>query len=117
MIQPPERLLTARLSLRPVQATDAPVIYSRWTSHPGAMKFLPWKTHSTLDEAEAFVAGLMAQHERGEKYRYIAIDTGSAEPVGFLSLRIEEDCRVEIGFVVFPDSQGRGYAVEMIKTS
>ncbi len=115
MISAPERLLTARLAIRPIEVGDAPVIFDRWTSHPAAMKYLPWRTQATVDETHDFLADFVRAHAAGERYRYLAIDNAKAEPIGCASVRIDENCRVELGFVIFPDSQGQGYALEMIR--
>jgi len=110
----PATLSSERLHFRTVARSDAAALFAAWTSDPDTVRFLQWRPHRALSEAEDFLAQLERATANHEKSYYVASEVHGGD-VGFASLKIEEGCRVILGFVVFRDFRGRGYACEMIR--
>jgi RimJ/RimL family protein N-acetyltransferase len=52
----PESFATARLMVRPIDATDAPAIFAGYAQDPGVVRFLSWRPYQTLADTEAYIA-------------------------------------------------------------
>jgi len=113
--RPPELFVGRGLRFRPVAPGDVAALYAGWTSDPAAMHYLPWAPHTDPRETAAFVDQATLDWASGVKYRFAVTEEGgeTSELVGFGMLRIEEHCRAEIGFVVFPAHRGRGVAARI----
>ena len=111
----PATLSSARLRFRVVEKKDAAALFDAWTSDAGSVRFLQWRRHQMLSEAEAFFERLEQATARKEKSYYVVADRQGAD-VGFASLKVEVGCRAILGFVVFRAFRGRGYASEIIRT-
>lgn len=115
-LRPPAALLAEGLALRAVQFDDAAALYEGWTRDPEAMRYLPWRAHTDVAETEAFTRRAEADWASGAKYRFLVSPPGPSAPaVGLGMLKIEEGCRAEVGFVVFPPARGRGVATRIAR--
>ncbi len=111
----PATLSSERLRFRVVEKKDAAALFHAWTSDPATVRFLQWRPHQVLSEAEEFFERLEQAAARKEKSYYVVADVHGAD-VGFASLKVEDGCRAILGFVVFRPFRGRGYAIEIIRT-
>ncbi|MES2921735.1 MAG: GNAT family protein [Verrucomicrobiota bacterium] len=110
----PASLSSERLSFRVVEKKDAPALFEAWTSDPVTVRYLQWRPHQTLPEAEEFFERLERATASQEKSYYVVSDLSGVD-VGFASLKVEEGCRAILGFIVFSAYRGRGYASEIIR--
>ena len=111
----PATLSSERLRFRVVEKKDAAALFRAWTSDPDTVRFLQWRPHQVLSEAEEFFDRLEQSIGKKEKSYYVVADVQGAD-VGFASLKVEDGCRAILGFVVFRPFRGRGYAIEIIRT-
>jgi len=51
----PERLETKRLVLRKPIQSDAATMFAGWTQDPEVTRFLTWRPHRAVENAERFV--------------------------------------------------------------
>jgi RimJ/RimL family protein N-acetyltransferase len=110
----PATLSSERLRFRVVERKDATALFEAWTSDPATVRFLQWRPHQTLSEAEEFFERLEQATAKKEKSYYVVSDLQGVD-VGFASLKVEDGCRAILGFVVFRAFRGRGYASEIIR--
>lgn len=89
-------------------------MFHAWTSDHDTVRFLQWRPHQLMPEAEEFFERLEQAVTKGEKSYYVVADMQGAD-VGFASLKVEDGCRAMLGFIVFSPFRGRGYAVEIIR--
>jgi RimJ/RimL family protein N-acetyltransferase len=68
-----------------------------------------------VQETARFVQECEREWDTGEKFYFVAATVADGAPVGFASVRIEDDCRATLGFVVFRNCRGQGYAPEIIR--
>jgi len=112
--RPPDPITGRGLRFRPIAAGDAEALYAGWTSLPEAMHYLPWRAHTELRETADFIAQAALDWQSGVKYRFAVTEGDDARTlVGFGMLKVEEECRAEVGFVVFPEQRGRGIAARI----
>lgn len=118
-----EPLRTARLLVRPLRATDADDVHA-YQSRPDVVAFLPWPVRDRAASAEhtALRAERRTLAADGESVALAVVLPG--EPglgpgpgdrvIGDLTLILVSGghAQVEVGWVLHPDLQGRGYATE-----
>jgi RimJ/RimL family protein N-acetyltransferase len=106
---------TDRLMLRAFQPGDLDVVHAI-RSDPGVVRYLYWDVH-TRDEARAVLEQRVAFRgirEEGDVLAVLAVLRSTGEVVADLILRClsTQHAVGEIGFIVLPAHQGRGYATE-----
>lgn len=104
-------LATARLRLRRPHAGDARLFFARLGADPEVMRFLRWRPHASLADAEAAVAQRLERLARGVEYSWILEPLASRAGVGVISAWREGDA-LELGFVLARDAWGQGLATE-----
>lgn len=110
----PSRLETERLALRPLQHSDAVVLFKDYTSDPDVARYLPWRRHETLGETEAMVhhAAGLATSKSGYLLA-ILLRTEINVPIGVLNIADSEH-GVSIGFGLASRQRGNGYGSEIV---
>lgn len=104
-------LETARLRLRRPQSSDAGLIFSGFGADLELMRFLSWRPHATLADAEAALARRIERLANGVEYSWILERIGSETAVGMISGWLEGDA-FEIGFVLVRSAWGQGLMTE-----
>ena len=106
-------LATERLSLRPFVDGDFDALYS-YQSRPDVVRWLYWEARSKDEVREALQKKLRSTGLRaeGDVLSLAVILNQTGELIGdfILHLLSQEHRTAEIGFIVHPDHQGRGYA-------
>ena len=113
MLQPTYPILTKRLLLRPVRADDAAAIYP-YRSREDVCRYL-LHPPQTMDDVHAFIASRrsdLTDEDQGLTVAAVERDTGAFVGDIVLIWRSREHRAGEIGYVLNPDFQGRGYATE-----
>jgi ribosomal-protein-alanine N-acetyltransferase len=102
-----EPLETPRLILRRIKTTDGPAIH-RYMSDPAVTRWLP---EGRLDEA---AAQALADKHAGRSWTAVAVvERASGHMVGHMPFHPWfGPATYEVGWVIAPDRQGRGYATE-----
>lgn len=118
VLAPAYPIPTKRLSLRPIDpARDVDALFS-YQSLPEVCRYIPWQPRTRED--------ITARLADPKKIRAVLTGPGSAESalnlvvevsgtgavVGDVMLMWTDDTNAEIGYVISPEHQGRGYATE-----
>jgi RimJ/RimL family protein N-acetyltransferase len=104
-------LSTARLRLRRPHPSDAALIFSGFGADPEVMRFLAWRPHATLADAEAAVARRLERLANGVEYSWILERLDSGAAVGLISGWLE-GAALELGFVLARSCWGQGLMTE-----
>ncbi len=108
-------LETERLLLRRALPDDAKVIFEI-RSNPETMKFIPRPLVTTMDEALEHLKMIDEKINNNEGINWAITIKGNSEMIGIIGhYRIQpENYRAEIGYMLLPDFQGKGYITEAI---
>ena len=106
-------LSTRRLLLRQPRQGDAPLIYESFASDPRVTRYLTWKPHEALADAEAALFARLDRLERKLEYSWVLEPCGSAEVVGLVSVWLEAGS-AEVGFVLARSWWNQGFATEAV---
>ncbi|HYM52046.1 MAG TPA: GNAT family N-acetyltransferase [Candidatus Dormibacteraeota bacterium] len=115
MLRPTFPLLTERLLLRPFSDDDLDALHAM-QSRPEVTRYLYWEPQSRDESREMLerIRKMTAIDEESDALRLAAVLPDSGILIGDFSLRrvSREHDQGEIGFIVHPDHQGKGYATE-----
>jgi [ribosomal protein S5]-alanine N-acetyltransferase len=73
-----------RLTLRYAVPDDAPALFEL-ASDPAVTRFFSWGPYTTLDQPQAYIAGLPEKRERGELLDFLIVDEADG-PIGVTGL-------------------------------
>lgn len=106
-------LATPRLWLRPLEADDE-ALYVRLYSAPECLA--PGGVSQSPDAAARGFCAAMAARSQPASRRcfWVMHDRGLDQAIGLLGLDLDAPGRGEVGAMIVPEQQGRGYATEAI---
>lgn len=107
-------ITSARLTLRPWRGQDAAGVH-RAMQDRSLHEFLPLPDPYEPADAAEFVTRIApALAERGAGIECAVVESGSGRLAGSAALRLPEPRHVsaEIGYAIYPDARGHGYAAE-----
>ncbi|MFC9558384.1 GNAT family N-acetyltransferase [Agromyces sp. NPDC056965] len=114
---------TERLVLRPLEASDAPDVFE-YQRIPEVLRYIPWPERDRGEGYEATARRAAARVLAGDgDYFVLAMtlpdtpsvgDDDGPRVIGDIMVRVSSfaNARLELGWIVHPDFQGRGYAYE-----
>lgn len=106
---------TKRLLLRPFEESDVDGVFA-YQSKPEVVRFLYWEVRDREQVAEALKAKIasraLAKDGDNVTLAIVAPETGAVAGEVLLKLISVEHRQGEVGYVLNPDYQGRGYATE-----
>ena len=104
---------TARLRLRELTLSDAPLMLAVWND-PAFIRFVGDRGIRTIEDAqEAMTAGALKLYKDFGYGPYGVVLKGEGTPIGICGLfRREEFNEPDIGFAILPRYCGNGYAYE-----
>ena len=111
----PPTLYTERLVLRKIAITDAEDMFS-YSSNEALTRYLLWDPHPDLFYTEHYVRYLQDRYAVGDFYDFAVVLKATGRmigTVGFTSFDLPNRS-AEIGYVIAPDCQGKGYATEAV---
>ena len=113
---PFQNLETERLLLRRVAKTDVNEILEL-RGNPETMKYIPRPLATTKDEALAHIKMINDKIEANEGINWAITIKGNPKLIGVIGhYRIQpENHRCEIGYMILPQYNGKGYVTEAIK--
>ena len=109
---------TPRLLLRPLVMDDA-VTFSRYRSDPEVARYQGWTAPYSIDQAQAFIAGLteVRPGTPGAWYQLAIERKADGVMVGDCAFVVlaRDPRQAEIGFTLARECQGHGYATEAVR--
>ena len=106
------RLRTPRLVLREPAAGDAAAVLAAWSADPEATRYLTWRPHGSLRDAEVALAQRIDRLAAGAEYSWF-LELGASGPIGVVSAWPAAGA-LELGFVLSRGLWGRGLATEAV---
>ena len=106
-------LTTERLVLRQMRVSDYEDMYD-YAKRSELTKYLLWSPHPSSEYSKTFLKVVMKRYRAGQFYDWGIEEKESGRMIGtcgFTSIDIEHR-RAEVGYVINPDFQRRGYAPE-----
>lgn len=109
----PEVFATDRLRLRPARDEDAPKIFAGWGQDEEVTRYLTWRPHTELADAEGHVARCKKGWQRGSPLVWM-LETPAGELAGSLAVRPGRH-GVNLGYLLARDFWGRGLMIEALE--
>jgi len=106
-------LRTERLTLRRMRPSDAADMYS-YASRPETSEHLLWSPHKSIGYTKEYLKFINKRYAIGDFYDWAIVENASSRMIGtcgFTRIDIAHK-KGEIGYVLNPDFQRKGYAPE-----
>jgi [ribosomal protein S5]-alanine N-acetyltransferase len=110
----PEKIETTRLLLQRLRYEDAEEIFYSYASKPEATRYLSWKTHRSVEDTRAFLRHAIDCWNRGTDYSFSIRLKNTHKLIGSFGV-INENGKIQFGYVLSPSQWGNGYATEACK--
>ena len=108
----PDHIVTERLSLRRLRYEDAEEIFYTYASKPEVTRFVSWPTHQTLRDTNAFLRYAINAWDSGTDYSFAIRLKESNRLIGSIGV-INEDGKLQFGYVFSSTQWNKGYATEV----
>lgn len=112
----PPVLESERLIFRKILPSDADDMYS-YSHREEVTRFLLWEVHPDPLYTEKYIRYLQERYAVGDFYDFAVVLKSTGRmigTVGFTSFDLPNHS-AEVGYVISPDHQGKGYATEAVK--
>jgi RimJ/RimL family protein N-acetyltransferase len=113
-LQPPDRLETERLLLRPLAESDAEAIHANWACDPEVSRYLCWKPHRDMSDTRAYLEYVRERWASGAAFDYGIERREDGELIGAIAIR-PAGHQAELGYNLGRAFWGRGYATEAVR--
>jgi RimJ/RimL family protein N-acetyltransferase len=100
-----------RLRLRPPHAGDARDVFASFGADPEVTRYLTWRPHRSVDDAQAALAGRLERLAKGVEYSWMLEPHAAPALVGIASVWLA-DGGAELGYVLARAHWNRGLATE-----
>ena len=110
----PEQFFTDRLFIQRLRYEDAEEIFYAYASKPEATRFVSWPTHQSIEDTKFFLRYAVEAWTNGADYSFSVRTKESARLVGSFGV-VNEDGKLQFGYVFSPTQWGNGYATEVCK--
>jgi RimJ/RimL family protein N-acetyltransferase len=110
-----ERLETERLLLRRPRYEDAGAIFDRYASDGAVTRYLSWRRHHSIEDAEVFVGFSEGEWSRWGCGPYLVFSRADGTLLGSTGLAFETRQVAQTGYVFARDAWGFGYATESLR--
>lgn len=111
----PEKIETERLLLQRLKYEDAEEVFYTYASKPEATKFMAWATHKRIEDTRGFLRYAVDSWNLGLDYTFSIRLKKTNKFIGSFGV-INENGRIQFGYILSPTEWGRGYATEACKT-
>lgn len=108
-------LITKRLILRKVKASDAEPMFSNWASDPEVTKYLTWLPHENIETSKMLIEHWLKEEDNPKTIRYMITTKESDEPIGMIDVVGYIDGSPEIGYSLSRKQWNKGYMSEACK--
>ncbi len=113
-MRPPTRIETARLVLRKPVAGDMRSIHENYARDAEVTRYLTWRPHRTLADAQEPLAQQLAAWETGKYFSWVITLKEDGELAGMIAAR-PDGWRVDLGYVLGCRWWGRGLMTEAVR--
>ena len=110
----PEILHTERLTLQRLKYEDADEIFYTYASKEEATRFMLWPTHKHIGDTHAFLKYAVNGWRSGIDYSFGIRLKSSNRFIGSCGL-INDEGKIQFGYILSPTHWGQGYATEICK--
>lgn len=110
----PEKIETDRLVLQRLRYEDAEEIFYSYASKPEATKFLSWAMHKRIEDTRGYVRYAIESWNLGLDYSYGIRLHKTHKFIGSFGM-VNENGKIQFGYVLTPSEWGNGYATEACK--
>lgn len=112
----PKRIESERLVFRCPLIADAQAFYDAYTSDPEVPKYMVWKPHTHVSEAEEFLNGCVSAWQQGRRFPYaLTLRERESKPIGMLDA-IPNGHIFDLGYVLARNLWGQGLMPEAVQT-
>jgi len=109
----PYSLPAARLLLRKPRSDDAPLIFETYGQDAEVTRYLMWRPHNDLNDAQAAVKRFLKGWESGTQFCWLIFVRDTGELAGSISARKDEN-GVNLGYLLARAHWGRGFMAEAV---
>lgn len=109
---PPESFATARLILRKPRLEDAPLIFGAYAQDPEVIRYLTFRPHRDVKDAEEVVGRFLENWRSGKSYCWLIFRGDQGELIGAISAR--EDQGINLGYLLARPFWGQGFMSEAL---
>jgi ribosomal-protein-alanine N-acetyltransferase len=109
-----EKIATDRLILNRLRYEDSEEIFYTYASKPEATKFMAWPTHQTINDTRNFLKYAITGWDLGKDYSFAIREKTSNRMIGSCGMMNDEG-KIQFGYVLGPLHWGQGYATEATK--
>jgi len=107
----PERIATERLHLQRLRYEDAEEIFYAYASKPEATRYVSWPTHLNIGDTRSFLRYALAAWDSGIDYGFSIRVKSDNRLIGSFGV-INEDGKIQFGYIFTPTQWNKGYATE-----
>lgn len=111
-VTPPESFATERLLIRKPRAEDAPLIFAAYAQDPEVTRYLAFRPHRDLKDAEEAVDRFLGGWSSGKSYCWLIFRREDEELVGAIAAR--KDQGINLGYLVARSYWRRGFMSEAL---
>jgi ribosomal-protein-alanine N-acetyltransferase len=112
----PEVIETRRLRLQRLRYEDAEEIFYAYASKPEATRFVSFPTHQSVQDARQFLRYAVPAWDSGTECVYSIRLQSTAQLVGSIGF-INDDGKIQFGYILSPVWWGQGIATEACRAS
>jgi RimJ/RimL family protein N-acetyltransferase len=113
-VQLPDTIETPRLIIRAPVLADARTIYETYGRDPEVVRYLTWRPHDSLAQAEEFMRAGLKRRAAGEDFFWTLTLKGDDRLIGMIALHPAKH-RVGLGYVLAREYWGRGLMTEAVR--
>ncbi len=110
----PTHFVTKRLSIQKLRYEEAEEIFYSYASKPEATRFMSWATHRSIADTRAFLRYVVDAWRMGMDYSFAIRLKDTHRLIGSFGV-INENGRLQFGYILSPTQWGNGYATEVCR--
>jgi [ribosomal protein S5]-alanine N-acetyltransferase len=107
-------IVTSRLRLRPPELADAEAIFHGYGQDPEVARYVIWRPHGSVADAEAFLRDCIAAWSGSTRFPWVITRESDDTAIGMIDARLDAPHRVTVGYVLARPDWGKGYVTEAL---
>jgi RimJ/RimL family protein N-acetyltransferase len=107
----PVEFHTPRLQFQRLKYEDAEEIFYTYASKPEATRFMAWPTHESVEDTRTFLEYADYAWKNSLEFSYAIRLADSGRLIGSIGV-VNDDGKVQFGYILSPTQWGQGYATE-----